>query len=161
MAEARTPGLPRHPTFRSQPALGRRLKEDGRFLVGATELVLERQLHAAVKVKLLMTHRALLRGAQAFLPVLAFPLLLALVWVSLLSLIFPRFLSREIFSWPLSVWVSACGAVLISVRRWARESHAASPMVLPPLYQQILSRGAGSAIFLASEKALFSFETLR
>ncbi len=113
MAEARTPGLPRHPTFRSRPALGRRVEEDGQFLVGAPELVLERQLHAAVKVKLLMTRRALLREAQAFLPALAFPLLLALVWFSLLSWIFLRFLSREISSWLLSVWVWVCGAVLI------------------------------------------------
>src|SRR6266481_1167637 len=113
MVEARTPGLPRHPTFRSRPALGRRVEEDGQFLVGALELVLERQLHAAVKVKLLMTRRALLREAQAFLPALAFPLLLALVWFSLLSWIFLRFLSREISSWLLSVWVWVCGAVLI------------------------------------------------
>ncbi len=111
MAEARTPGLPRHLTFRSRPALGRRVEEDGQFLVGAPELVLERQLHAAVKVKLLMARRALPREAQAFLPALAFPLLLALVWFSLLSWIFLRFLSREISSWLFSVWV--CGAVLI------------------------------------------------
>jgi hypothetical protein len=89
------------------------LEEDGQFLVGAPELVLERQLHAAVKVKLLMTRRALLREAEAFLSALAFPFLLALVWLSLLSWIFLRFLSREISSWLLSVWVWACGAVLI------------------------------------------------
>ena len=160
MAEARTPDLLRHPTFRSQPALARRLEQDGQFLVGAAELVLERQLHAAV-VKLLTTRCALLREAQAFSPALVFPLLLALVWLSLLSWIFLRFLSREISSSLLSVWVWACGAVLISVKRWARESRAASTMVLSPLSGQILSRGAGSAIFLASEKAPFPFSTLR
>src|SRR6266403_1508058 len=161
MAEARTPDLLRHPTFRSQPALARRLEQDGQFLVGAAELVLERQLHAAVKVKLLTTRCALLREAQAFSPALVFPLLLALVWLSLLSWIFLRFFSREISSSLLSVWVWACGAVLISVKRCARESRAASTMVLSPLSGQILSRGAGSAIFLASEKAPFPFSTLR
>jgi hypothetical protein len=108
-------------------------------LVGATELVLQRQLHAAVKVKLLMTHPALLREAQAFLPAWVFPLLLAPIWLSLLSWIFLSFVSREISYSPLLVWVSACGAALISATQWVRESRAASTMVLSRLSRQILA----------------------
>ena len=190
MVEARTPDLPRHRTSRSQPGLARRLKEDGQFLVGAPELALERQLHAAVKVSFLLMRRARLHEPPAFSAALVFPVLRAPVSLSQLFLIFVRFLSREISSSPFSVWVWGCGAVLISGKRWTRVSRGASPMGLCPLSRQILSRtlscgraaipveltirwhrepiflslvfpGSGSAIFSAWEKGPLPFATRR
>jgi hypothetical protein len=144
----------------------------------------------ATEVKFLLTRRALLREPRAFFVALAFLLLLAPISLSLVFLVFVSSLSREISSSPFWVWVWACDAALISVKRPARVSRAALTMRLSPLSRQILSRtssrecaaiplrlairccrwriflsltfpDSGSAIFLAWEKAPFPFATLR
>jgi hypothetical protein len=102
---ARSPGLPRHPIFRSQPALAHRLEQDGQLLIGTPELASVQQPRAAVELNFRLTRCALLREPPAFFAVLALPLLLAPVWLSQLSLIFLRFVSRETSSSQLSVWV--------------------------------------------------------
>ena len=186
---ARSPGLPRHPIFRSQPGLARRLEAYGE-LSASTPQASARQLRVAVEVSFLLTRRALLREPPAFSAALVFPVLRAPGSLSQLFLIFVRFLSREISFSRFSVWVWVCGAVLISVRRPPQASCAAWPMGLPPLSRQILSRtlpchcaaipvgltirwhrepislspafpGSGSAIFLAWEKGPLPFATRR
>ena len=128
---ARSPGLPQPPIFRSPPALGHRLEQDGQLLIGAPGLVSAQQPRVAVELSFRLTPRALLRETPAFFAVLAFPLLLALVSLSRIFSIFVRFLSRKT-SWPLSVWVWACGAALILMTRWARAFYEALTMQRPP-----------------------------
>ena len=127
---ARSPGLPQPPIFRSPPALGHRVEQDGQLLIGAPGLVSAQQPRVAVELSFRLTPRALLRETPAFFAVLAFPLLLALVSLSRIFSIFVRFLSRKT-SW-LSVWVWACGAALILMTRWARAFYEALTMQRPP-----------------------------
>ena len=134
-------------------------------MVGAPELALERQLHAAVKVSFLLMRRARLHEPPAFSAALVFPVLRAPVSLSQLFLIFVRFLSREISSSSILVWVWACGAALILVKRSARVSRAALAMQWASLRRQIFLSlvfpGSGSAIFSAWEKGPLPFATRR
>jgi len=140
MVEARSPGLPPHPTFRSQPRLARWVEQHGELLIEAPEWALQPQLCVAVEVRLLMPQRALLpREAQAFFPASVFPLLFLPIRICQFSWFFLRFLSHAISSSPLSVWASVCAAVLIWVKWWARASPAAWPMALSLLFRQIFS----------------------
>ena len=126
MAEARSLGLPPHPTFRSQPGLGRWLEQHGNLLIEAPELALQRQLRVAVKVRPLIPRRALLaRGPQAFFLAWVFLLLSVPIRICQFFWLFLWFLSHAISSSPLSVWASVCAAALIWVNRWARASPAA------------------------------------
>ncbi len=126
MVEARSPDLPPPPTFRSQPGLGRWLKQHGEILIEAPKLGLQPQLRVAVGVRLLMLRRALLpRDAEAFFPASVFLLLFLPIRICQFSWFFLRFLSHAISSSPLSVSVSVCAAALIWVKWWARASPAA------------------------------------
>jgi len=126
MAEARSLGLPPHPTFRSQPGLGRWLEQHGNLLIEAPELALQRQLRVAVKVRPLIPRRALLaRGPQAFFLAWVFLLLSVPIRICQFFWLFLWFLSHAISSSPLSVWASVCATALIWVKRWARASPAA------------------------------------
>ena len=138
MAEARSPGLPRYRTFRPQPGLARRRKEHVEPLAAVRAQASARQLPAAVEVSFLVTRRPVPREALASLPALVFPLLSAPVWISRSSWSCAPFLSRGISSSLISVWALACGAALISVRRWPRASRAASALVFSPLPRWIL-----------------------
>ena len=141
--------------------------------------------------RFLIPRHALLREAPAFFPVSVFALLLASIWISPLSLFCVKPPSDGISSSPIAVSVWACGAALISMKRWARASRAAQASALPLPLRQIFSpallcQGAGipvrfairyrrsstllllpllsglvSAIFFLSEKGPFSFATLR
>ena len=136
--EARSPGLPPHPTFRSQPGPGRWLKQDGEILIEVPELASQPQLRVAVEVSFLMPQHALLpREARAFFPASVFPLLCAPTRICQFSWFCVRFLSHAISSSPVSV--SVCAAALISVKRQARVSRAAWPMALSPPFRQIFS----------------------
>jgi len=140
MVEARSPGLPPPPTFRSQSGTGRCQEQHGELLIEAPELALQPQLRAVEEVRLLMLRRALLpRDAQAFFPASVFLLLSVPIRICQFSWFFLRFLSHAISSSPLSVWASVCAAALIWVKRWARVSPAAWPMALSPLFRQIFS----------------------
>jgi hypothetical protein len=131
-------------------------------LVGAPELALERQLHAAVTVSFLLTRRARLHEPPAFSGASVFPVLRAPVSPSQLFLIFVRFRSREIPSSPFSVWVWARGAALILVKRSARVSRAAPAIQWASLRRQIFLcllcvQRSDWAIFLESQKRLLRF----
>ena len=140
MAEARSLGLPPHPTFRSQPGLGRWLEQHGNLLIEAPELALQRQLRVAVKVRPLIPRRALLaRGPQAFFLAWVFLLLSVPIRICQFFWLFLWFLSHAISSSPLSVSVSVCAAALIWVKWWARASPAAWPMALSLLFRRIFS----------------------
>ena len=163
MAEARSLGLPPHPTFRSQPGLGHWLEQHGNLLIEAPELALQRQLRVAVKVRPLIPRRALLaRGPQAFFLAWVFLLLSVPIRICQFFWLFLWFLSHAISSSPLSVWVSVCAAALIWVKWWARASPAAWLPVLSLLFRQIFSLSAltcrllvlqeGSEFFLALER---------
>ena len=116
MAEAHNLDLLQHRISRLQPGPARPLELHGELLAAAWAW--PRQLPAPVAV-FLLPHCALPCEAPAFLVASVFPPLLAPLWLSQFSWIFARFLSRPIsFSQP-SVWVWACGAALISVKRWA------------------------------------------
>ena len=157
---ARSPGLPRYPIFRSQPARARRLEQGGRLLIGAPELASAQQPRGALELSFPLTRRALLGERPAFSAVLAFPLLLASVSLSQLFLISVRLLSRKTFSSsPFSVWVWACGAALISTTRRARVFREALAMQRAALRRRIFLwllcvRRLDSAIFLESQKRL-------
>ena len=155
MAEARSPGLPPHPTFRSQPGLGRWLKQDGEILIEAPELALQPQPRVAVEVSFLMPQRALRpREAQAFFPVSVFSLLCAPTRICQFSWFCVRFLSHAISSLPLSVSVWGRGAALISMKRQARVSRAAWPMALCPLFRQIFSLSSPTCRLLVLHRDL-------
>ena len=152
MAEARSPGLPRSLTFQSQPERAALPKPAAEFYHSRnlSELVLGKapewaQLPCAMKAKSAFpaSPRALLlREAPVFFLALVFALLPTLV--SLFSWFCGRFLFRAIFSSPISVWVSACGAALISVKRWALAFRAVCALVFsqsPPTFP-ILRRRA-------------------
>ena len=140
MVEARSLGLPPHPTFRSQSGTGRCQEQHGEILIEAPEWALEPQLRVAVKVRPLIPRRALLpMGAQAFFLALVFPLLSVPIRICQFSWFFLRSLSHAISSSPLSVWVSVCAAALIWVKWWARASPAAWLPVLSLLFRQIFS----------------------
>ena len=164
---ARSPGLPRYPIFRSQPVRARRLEQGGQLLIGAPELALAEQPHAAVELSFPLTLGPLLRERPVFFSVLAFPLLLVPFSLSQFFLIFVRLLSRKTSSSsPLSVWVWACGAALISMTRWARVFREALTMQRGPLRRQIFLwllcvRRLDSAIFLESQKPRFPFAISR
>ena len=116
MAEAHNLDLLQHRISRLQPGPARPLELHGELLAAAWAW--PRQLPAPVAV-FLLPHCALPCEVPAFLVASVFPPLLAPLWLSQFSWIFARFLSRPIsFSQP-SVWVWACGAALISVKRWA------------------------------------------
>ena len=67
MAEARSLGLPPHPTFRSQSGTGRCQEQHGEILIEASEWALQPQPRVGGKVRPLIPRRALLaRGPQAF-----------------------------------------------------------------------------------------------
>jgi len=138
MAEARSPGLPRYRTFRPQPGPGRWLEEHAEPLASGKVQASARQLPAAVEVSSLVTRRPLPREAPAFLLALVFPVLSAPVWISRSSWSRAPFLSRGTSSSPISVWALACGAALISMKRRARASRAAPPLVFSPLRLLIL-----------------------
>ena len=129
MVEARSPGLPRYRTFRSQPGCARRREQRGEPLAAATAQASARQLPAAVEVSFLVTPHPLPREALASLPVLVFPLLSAPVWISQSSWSCAPFLSRGTSSSPISVWAWAYDAALISAKHWARASRAALVLV--------------------------------
>jgi hypothetical protein len=153
MAEARSPGLPPHPTFRSQPGLGRWLKQDGEILIEVPELALQPQLRVAVEVSFLMSQRALRpREAQAFFPASVFPLLCAPTRICQFSWFCVRFLSHAISSSPASV--SVCAAALISVKRRAPVSRAAWPMALCPLFRQIFFPSSPTCRLLVLHRGL-------
>ena len=160
---ARSPGLPRHPIFRSQPALGHRLEQDGQLLIAAPELESAGQPPVAVELNFRLTRRVLLRAPPAFFAVLVFPLLLAPVSISQFFLISVRLLSRKTFSSsPFSVWVWVCDAALISMTLRARVFREASAMQRAPLRRQIFLcllcvRRPGLAISLESQKRLLRF----
>lgn len=136
MAEVRSPGLPRYRTFQSQPELARRRKEHGEPLAVARARVSAPQLPAVAVVNFQVTRRLLPREALASLLALVFPLLSPPVWM--FSWFCVRFLSRGIFSSPISVWALACDAALIWVRRWPRASRVASDLALALLPRWIL-----------------------
>ena len=164
-AAARSPGLPRHLIFRSQPALARRLEGYGE-LWATTPQASAQQPRVAVELSFPLTVGALLRERPVFFSVLAFPLLLVPVSISELFLIFVGLLSRKTSSSPLSVWVWACGAALISMTRWARVFREALAMQRPPLRRQIFLwllcvPCLDSAIFLESQKHPFPFAISR
>ena len=119
MAEARNLDLLQHRISRSQPGPARPLELHEELLAAAWP----RQLPAPVAV-FLLPRCALPCEAPAFLVASVFPPLLAPLWLSQFSWIFARFLSRPISFSQLSVWVWACGAALISVKRWPRASRA-------------------------------------
>src|SRR5260370_23144672 len=153
MAEARSPGLPPHPTFRSQPGLGRWLGRHGEIVIEAPELALQPQLRVAVEVSFLMPQRALRpREVQAFFPASVFPLLCAPTRICQFSWFCVRFLSHAISSSPVSV--SVCAAALISVKRQARVSRAAWPMALRPLFLQIFFRSLPTFRLLVLHRGL-------
>lgn len=129
MVEARSPGLPRYRTFRSQPELARRRKEHGEPLAAVKAQASARQLPAAVEASFLVTRRPVPREALAFSLALVFPLLSAPVWICRSSWFCVLFLSRETSSSPISVWVSAYDAALISAKHPARASRAALVLV--------------------------------
>ena len=140
MVEARSLGLPPHPTFRSQSGTGRCQEQHGEILIEAPEWALEPQLRVAVKVRFLIPRRALLpMGAQASFRASVFPLLSVPIRSCQFFWLFLRSLSHEISSSPLSVSVSVCAAVLIWVKWWARASPAAWPMTLSRLFRRIFS----------------------
>ena len=163
---ARSPGLPRHPIFRSQPALGHRLEQSDQLLIGAPELESAGQPPVAVELNFRLTRRVLLRAPPAFFAVLVFPLLLAPVSISQFFLISVRLLSRKTSSSsPLSVWVWACDAALISTTRRARAFRQALAMQRASLRRRIFLcllcvRCLDSAIFLEYQKRLLRFPIL-
>ena len=123
MAEARNLDLLQHRISRSQPGPARPLELHEELLAAAWARAWPRQLPAPVSV-FLLPRCALPCEAPAFLVASVFPPLLAPLWLSQFSWIFARFLSRPISFSQLSVWVWACGAALISVKRWPRASRA-------------------------------------
>ena len=143
MVEAQDPGLPRGRTFRSQPEPVRRVKANAECLTAARPPGLARQPRklSGRELGLLMARRrALPPEGPVFFPALAFRLPLARVWVSRRSCLWARLLSPEIFSSLPSVWVWACGAFLILVkRRWAGEFRAESALAMPPRPRRISS----------------------
>jgi len=153
MVEARSPGLPPHPTFRLQPGLGRWLKQAGGILIETPELALQPQLRVAVEVSFLMPQRALRpREAQAFFPASVFSLLCAPTRICQFSWFCVRFLPHAISSSPVSV--SVCAAALISVKRQARVSRAAWPMALCPLFRQIFFPSSPTCRLLVLHRGL-------
>jgi hypothetical protein len=138
MAEARSPDLPPHLTFRSQSGIGRCQEQHGKILIEAPEWALQPQLRVAVKVRFLIPRRALLPvRAQASFRASVFRLLFVPIRICQFFWLFLRFLSHAISSSPLSVSVSVCAAALIWVKWWARASPAAWPMALSFLFRQI------------------------
>ena len=123
MAEARNLDLLQHRISRLQPGLARPLELHGELLAAAWARAWPRQLPAPVAV-FLLPRCALRCEAPASLVALVFPLLLAPALLSQVSWIFVRFASRPISFSQLAVWVWACGAALISVKRWAPASRA-------------------------------------
>ena len=154
MAEARTPGLPRYQTFRSQPGRAAPPEPPAEFLalgMGPESARLPRAVATATAFP--MQLRALLLcEALAFFLALVFLLRLCEpTWISLVSRFCWHFPSRGISSSPISVWVWARDAVLISVKRSARASRAASDLVFPPRHLLILLLGKRWPLFLASQ----------
>ena len=131
MVEARSPGLPRYRTFRPPPGPARPLEEHAELSALGKTLESARRLPEEV-ANFLVT--PLPGEALAFFVALVFPLLLPPVW--LFSSFCAPFLSCAISL--ISVWAWACGAALISVRRWPRASRAASDLALAPLPRWIL-----------------------
>ncbi len=119
MAEAQGPGLPRGRTFRSQPEPVRRVKAHAVCLTAARSGLARqpRELSGQELGLLMARRRALPPEGPVFFPALAFRLPLARVWVSRRSCLWARLLYPEIFSSLPSVWVWACGAFLILVKR--------------------------------------------
>ena len=138
MAEARSLDLLRHRISRLQPAPVRQLELHGELLAAAWERAWPRQLPAPVTL-FLLPRCALPREVPAFWVASVFPPLLAPLWLSQFSWIFVRFLSRPISFSQLSVLVWACDAALISVKRSAPASRAASAMALFPPRARICS----------------------
>ena len=122
MAEARNLDLLQHRISRLQPGPAR-LLEHGELLAAAWARAWPRQLPAPVAA-FLLPRCALPCEVPAFLVASVFPPLLAPLWLSQFSWIFARFASRPISFSQFSVWVWACGAALISVKRWAQASRA-------------------------------------
>jgi hypothetical protein len=127
MAVARSPGLPRCRTSRPKPDRAAPTEPAAEFFhsrslselalgKGPEWAPLRRAMEAASAFP--ASPRALLlREAPVFFLALVFPLLSAPV--SLFSWFCVQFLFRPVFSSPISVWVAACGAALISVKRQA------------------------------------------
>src|SRR5262245_23221002 len=114
MAVARNLDPLQHRISRLQPGPARPLELHGELLAAAWARAWPRQLPAPVAV-FLLPRCALPREAPAFLVASVFPPLLAQPLLSQVSWIFARFVCRLISFSPLSVWVWACGAALISV----------------------------------------------
>jgi len=156
-AEARSLGLPRYRTFRSTPERAAPAPSAEFLALGkAPESARLPSAVEAASAFPAQRRAPLLREALAFFLASVFPLLSAPVW--LFSWFCVRFLFRAISSSPISVWVWACGAALISVKRSARASRAASALVFsqPALAFPILRRLAllaewPWALFLASQ----------
>ena len=123
MAEARNPDLLQHRISRLQPGPARPLQLHVELLAAAWGRAWPRQLPAPVAV-FLLPRCALPCEVQAFLVASVFPLLLVPLWLSQFSWIFARFPSRPISFSHLSIWVWACGAASISVKRWPPASRA-------------------------------------
>ena len=137
-AEARSPGLPRYRTFRPKPERARQLEEDAEPLAAVRPQASARQLPAAMEVSFLVTGHPLPREVLASLLAWAFLLLSPPVRIFRLSCFCARFLSCAISSSPISVWVLAYDAPLISAKLWVRASRAASDLAFSPLRLLIL-----------------------
>lgn len=151
MAEARSPGLPRYQTFRSQPERAGSPKPHAEFFhsrslseLASGKAPESARLPPAVEAAVAFPglRRAVLRcEALAFFLALAFLLLSASV--CLFSWFCVRFAFRAISSSSISVWVWAYGdAALIWVKRWVLAFRAASAPVFsqPSLAFRILRR---------------------